>query len=61
MVSSKAIAPGVKGKERKAIVQLHRLVEFEAAFSAYLEGKASADYVRVRARKMLEAGLPRLK
>ena len=40
---------------------MHRLLEFEKAFDAYLEGKVNADFVRERAKKMLQIGLPRFK
>lgn len=55
------IAPGVKGKARTQLLRLHRLLEFEKAFTAYLEGKATSDHVTARAKKMLEIGLPKLK
>lgn len=55
------IVTGVKGGARLQILRLHRLLEFEKAFSAYLEGKTSAAHVMARAKKMLEVGLPRLK
>jgi hypothetical protein len=55
------LATGVKGKARLKLIQLHRLLEFETAFSAYLEGKVTPAYVLVRAKKMLNIGLPRLK
>jgi hypothetical protein len=42
-------------------VRLHRLLEFETTFSAYLEGKATAAQVKYRGDLMLKVGLPRLK
>jgi len=56
-----SVATGIRGRARLRVIQLHRLLEFEKVFSAYLEGKASAVYVKVRAKKMLEVGLPRLR
>ena len=61
MVDKNTIAPGRKGEARLQIIRLHRLLEFEWVFTAYLEAKTSADHVAARARKMLEVGLPRLK
>lgn len=60
MVNRAPIAYG-KGKKRVQLLKIHRLLEFEKVFSSYLEGGASASYVRQRAKKMLEIGLPRLK
>jgi hypothetical protein len=45
----------------RQILRLHRLIAFEEAFTGYLEGRTSAEQVKVRARKMLSIGLPRLK
>lgn len=53
-----SFAGGTRGRVRLRLVQMHRLVQFEAAFGAYLEGKVSAEYVKLRARKMLAVGLP---
>ena len=55
------IATGARGKQKLEIVKLHRLLEFETTFSAYLEGKATAAQVKARADMMLACGLPRLK
>ena len=55
------IATGTRGKQKLEIVRLHRLLEFETTFSAYLEGKATAAQVKARADMMLACGLPRLK
>ena len=55
------IATGIKGRDRLKVIQLHRLLEFERAFTLYLEGKVSSVYVTARAKKMLEVGLPKLK
>lgn len=52
------IAPGAHGRARLRLVQMHRLIMFEEVFSDYLEGKATAERVRERARKMLAVGLP---
>lgn len=53
-----AIAPGVHGRTRLRLLQLHRLLEFEAAFDGYLRGECTAEFVKVRAKKMLACGLP---
>jgi hypothetical protein len=45
----------------KRILQLHRLLAFEETFSKFLAGRATAEEVKVRARKMLASGLPKLK
>lgn len=58
---TRSIASGVKGRARLSILRLHRLIEFEHAFNLYLEGKVSAERVKVRATKMLEVGLPKLR
>ncbi len=55
------IATSCKGGARYRILQLHRLLVFDEAFEAYLQGKVSATYVASRAKKMLEVGLPRLR
>jgi len=60
-VNNTGIAPGIRGRARIRLLRLHRLIEFERVFSLYLEGKASADHVRARAKKMLEVGVPRFK
>lgn len=48
----------IRGHARKVMLQIHRLNEFEKAFDDYLNGLAPVEYVRDRARKMLEIGLP---
>jgi hypothetical protein len=55
----KSLAPGIRGKKRLTIIRLHRLLEFEKSFDKYLRGECTAAYVRNRAKKMLQAGLPR--
>lgn len=60
MVNKAPVTYG-KGRKRLQILKIHRLLEFERVFSSYLEGEASASYVRLRAKKMLEIGLPKLK
>ena len=55
------IATGKRGGARFRLVKLHRLLEFERVFTAYLEGKTSADHVTARAKEMLEVGVPRFK
>ena len=50
-----------KSKAKLQNIKLHRLLEFERVFTAYLEDKASAEHVTARARKILKVGLPRLK
>jgi len=52
---------GIHGKKRLALVRLHRLLEFEAAFDGYLSGRVSAAQVKIRAEKMLAIGLPKLR
>lgn len=53
------IATGVHNdRARVKLLQLHRLLQFEEAFSSYLEGTATASHVALRAKKMLQAGLP---
>ncbi len=47
-----------QGRARIKIMQLHRLLEFERVFTMYLEGKVTSEYVTIRAKKMLEIGLP---
>ena len=49
----------IKGRLRLKRLRIHRLLEFQRAFDLYLEGMADADYVKARAKKMLEVGLPR--
>jgi len=61
MVREDGITTGVRGKARKRILQLHRLLVFEQTFNDYLAGKCSAERVTNRARKMLECGLPNFK
>lgn len=51
----------LRGRSRKSVVQMHRLLEFEKVFDLYLEGKATSRQVEERAKKMLESGLPVLK
>lgn len=48
----------IQGPERLALLRLHRLIEFDRVFSAYLEGHATAQEVKERAKKMLAVGLP---
>ena len=55
------IANGAKGGEKLRIMQLHRLLEFEKAFSLYLDGKVPAARVTERAKKMIAVGLPNFK
>lgn len=55
------VLTGVRGRQRLPILQLHRLLEFQKTFDLYLEGKATATQVRLRASKMLQCGLPRLR
>jgi len=55
------IATGIKGLARLKVIQLHRLLQFEEAFTLYLEGKVSSVYVTAKAKKMLEVGLPHLR
>jgi hypothetical protein len=43
---------------RAQLLKMHRLIEFEKAFTAYLEGRVTAAYVTTRVKKMLEVGLP---
>jgi hypothetical protein len=50
-----------KGRGRVKLLQYHRLYEFEAIFSRYLEGKATASEVKRRADLMLKIGLPEIK
>lgn len=57
-LKKESIAPGLRGRERLAVMRLHRLLEFEAAFDGYLQGQVSAAVVSSRARKMIEIGLP---
>ncbi len=57
-MSKEPIAPSVRGRSRLRLMQCHRLLIFEEVFSLYLEGKASAEAVKLRATKMLEIGLP---
>ena len=55
-----SVAPkNVTGPARLKILQLHRLIEFERVFTAYLEGKTTSEHVTARVKKMLEVGLPR--
>ena len=54
----KSLAPGAKGGVRLKVLQLHRLLQFQETFDKYLQGKVPASYVRLRAQKMLEVGLP---
>ena len=50
---------GVKnGRARLTLLRVHRLLEFEKAFDAYLRGECTAAYLSERARKMLACGLP---
>ena len=60
-MSKNSIATGIHGAARVNLLRLHRLVEFEAAFSAYIAGKVPAAAVAHRRRLMLKIGLPRLK
>jgi hypothetical protein len=48
---------GLSKAAEKRILQLHRLVAFEDAFTGYLEGRVTAAQVKERAQKMLEIGL----
>jgi len=47
-----SLAKGVKGKNRKLLVFLHRQSKFEEAFNRYLNGEVSAEYVGERAKKL---------
>ena len=58
---SRTIAPGKKGRQRLSILRFHRLAVFEEAFSDYVEGKCSYERLRLRGKKMLEIGLPKLR
>jgi len=60
-MAKESLYPGYQGRGRRRLIQIHRLLEFEAAFDSYLAGKVSADFVKQRAKKMLEIGLPRFK
>ena len=54
-----AVLRGVKNKRaRLTLLRMHRLLEFQTAFDDYLAGRCSASHVSMRAKKMLDAGLP---
>ncbi len=56
------VLTGVKSdRARVNLLKMHRLLEFEETFSLYIEGKATSAQVKIRAEKMLEIGLPKLK
>jgi hypothetical protein len=59
MVNGAVYGSTIRGRGRKVLLQYHRLYEFERVFSDYVAGRTTADHVRVRAKLMLEAGLPR--
>lgn len=56
-----ALANGLRGKSRRTLMQLHRLIEFEKAFDAYLAGRVGPKFLKFRAQKLLAIGLPRIK
>lgn len=56
-----AIFTGLSGPGRIELLKLHRLIEFQKVFDAYLAGRASSSQVKARAEKLLAVGLPRLK
>ena len=52
---------GLRGGTRRSALRLHRLMMFELAFDGYLAGRVPAAVVSIRAKKMLQSGLPRLR
>lgn len=57
--NSTALFYHLHGQRRRELLKLHRLAMFELAFDAYLAGEIPASTVTIRAKKMLQAGLPR--
>ncbi len=52
---------GLSKKAAKYLLQVHRLMVFEKVWDEYLTGRATAEQVRLRAKLMIEAGLPEFK
>lgn len=59
--SRRSLAPGLRGHNRKVLIQMHRLEMFCLAFDRYLLGLESSKFVKEKARLMLAIGLPKLK
>ena len=59
--TNSAMFRGLHGCARRSALQLHRMVEFDAAWDSFISGKCTAAFVTYRARKMLESGLPKLR
>lgn len=49
----------VRGRDRLALLRLHRLMEFNEAWDKYIAGQVTASFVKHRANKMLAVGLPK--
>lgn len=55
------ITVGLTSRAAINVLRLHRLTQFQETFNKYLAGEVSAVYVKIRAKKMLAIGLPKLK
>ncbi|HEX9897569.1 MAG TPA: hypothetical protein VGA85_07940 [Dehalococcoidales bacterium] len=60
-MTSPSMFRGLHGQRRAQLLKIHCLLEFEKIFDEYLAGKVPAYLVTIRAKKMLQCGLPRLK
>jgi len=49
-----SLAPGIRGKARKRIIEQHRLIKLLQAYEGYVQGKDSFNYVRQRAKKFVQ-------
>ena len=61
MAVKQGLTHGLSSRAAVNVLRLHRLTQFQETFTRYLAGECTAAYVTLRARKMLECGLPRLK
>lgn len=57
-MENEGLFSGLKGTARIEAIQEHRLAEFTWIFNEFLDGKASAELVRERGRKLVAIGLP---
>lgn len=49
-----SLAPGIRGKFRKKLIEQHRLIKLLEAYEGYVQGKDSSSYLRQRAKKFVE-------
>jgi len=49
-----SLAPGIRGRLRKKLIEQHRLLKLLEAYEGYIRGVDSPDYLKQRAKKFVQ-------